>query len=93
MLKGSAEAAVASVRAAMGCKSDKARLLLEEQQMQQRLMAAQQQSDLKQQQMQQRLKSMQQQINREQLKQEQEAAVTRAHLEAMSDGRSVLGRI
>ena len=42
------EAADAFVRAAMGCKTDEARFLLEEQQMQQRLMAAQQQNDLEQ---------------------------------------------
>ena len=56
-------------------------MILEEQQMQQRLMAAQQQSDLEQQQ----LKATQQQIHLEQLKREEEAAVAQAHLDAMSD--------
>ena len=60
--------------------------------MQQRLMAAQQQSDLKQQQapkkqqqMQQGLKATHQQTHLEQLKREEEAAVAQACLEAMSD--------
>ena len=78
MLKSRAEAAEASVRAATGCKSDEARLLLEQQQMQQ-------QSDLEQQQMQQQLKSMQQKIYLKQIKQEEEAAVAKACLEVMSD--------
>ena len=69
----------------MGCKSEEARLLLKEQQMQQRLMATQQQSDFEQQQTQQQLKTMLQQIHLEQLKWEEEAAVAKACLEAMSD--------
>ena len=56
MLKARAEAADASVGAAMGCKSDKARLL-----------------------------QMQQQIHLEKPKWGEEAAVTQAHWEAMSD--------
>ena len=68
LLKAKADAAKASVRAAMGCKSDEARLLLE----QQRLMAAQQQMHIEQQQ-------MQQQIHLEQLKREEEAAMAKPH--------------
>ena len=57
LLKAKAEAAEASVRAALGCKPDEARLLLEEQQMEQK--------------MQQKLKAMQQEIYLEQLKREE----------------------
>ena len=89
MLKAKAEAAEASVRAAMGCKPDKTQLLLEAQQRQQQLMAAHQQSELdhqqKQQQMQQQSDIEQQQMHLKQQQRQQRLKVMQQqiHLEQL----------